>query len=80
MNIETEFRAVWQRVTLPVRHQFITLARYPIDNNQAYVVGVLWALEYAGVVSSEDYKYLLSVAGQLVDNLHFRTSFNGWVK
>lgn len=80
MSTEAEFKAVWGRVTAPVRHQILTLAKYPSESNQAYVVGVLWALEYAGVIRTQDYRYLLAVAGQLLDNLHFRTSFNGWVK
>lgn len=59
------FEVVWGRISCKIRKEFNVLSRFPTEKNGAYVIGYITALNSVGHLSSEDYSYLLALAGQV---------------
>lgn len=76
----TEFSRVWSGLDSPVQHQILNLREYPTERNQAYVIGMLWALHFVGRINRDTYTYLVALAGQIIDNDSLRTSLKGYLQ
>lgn len=76
----TEFSRVWSTLDSPVQHQILNLREYPTERNQAYIIGMLWALHFTGRIDRYTYTYLVALAGQILDNETLRNSLKGYLQ